>query len=584
MFHLWEKRRRASAPRQSVARRLRPQLETLEDRTVPSTAFIASDLVSDQSGVAPIQDTHLVNGWGIALSQTGGAFWVSSNGEGLSTLYTGDVNGSTFKKAALEVTIPNDGAPTGQVFNTTANDFRVSNGTTSAKPLFIFASETGTVTGWAPSVAPATSAHLGYTAPDGAVYKGLALASNAAGNFLFATDFHNAKIDVLDTHYNIAHLDGSFTDPNMEPGYAPFNIALINGKLYVTYALQDDVQHDDVPGPGHGFIDVFDTSGHFQQRLVSHGALNSPWGMALAPASFGDFSNDLIVGNFGDGFIHAYNPSTGAFVGTMTWAPGRPVVIDGLWGLAFGNGVSAGDRNTLYYAAGPDGEAHGLFGKITANPIGTNPVKATLTGSDLIVTGSRNDDLIQVSQIGSQVAVIAGGQSIGSFPVSSLNTIRVSGLAGNDIIIVSSQVTVTTILDGGAGNDILLGGGGSNILLGGDGNDLLIGAGGPNLLIGGDGQDSLIGGNHGDLLIAGQTAYDSNQTALLQILNIWRSADTYTNRIATLRAGTGVPKLDSTTVFDDGVRDLVVGGAGLDWFWVGPNDLLLNLMVGEQVN
>src|SRR5262249_11167941 len=157
-----------------------------------------------------------------------------------------------------------------------------------------------------------------YPAPDGAIYKGIALANNGSGNFLYLADFHNGKIDVLDSTFHLTTLDGSFTDPNLPAGYAPFNIALLNGKLYVTYAKQDADAEDDVAGHGHGFIDVFDLNGHFEQRLVSRGELNSPWGMVIAPSGFGDFGGDLLVGNFGDGRIHAYDPSTGDFKGTLS--------------------------------------------------------------------------------------------------------------------------------------------------------------------------------------------------------------------------------------------------------------------------
>src|SRR5262245_31372261 len=273
----------------------RPRLEQLEDRLTPSTAYLATDLVSDQPGVARLQDTNLVNAWGVSLSPTGGAFWVSSNEKDISTLYTGDVNGSDIKKNALEVSIPG-GAPTGQVFNTTTGDFMVTNGTTTAKAVFIFASEAGTVTGWAPTVAPNTTAKLGFQATDDAIYKGIALANNGTANFLYVTDFHNGKIDVLDTNYHLIHLDGSFTDPDLPKGFAPFSIAAINGKLYVSYAKQDADKEDDVAGRGNGFIDVFDTNGHMLQRLVSRGQLNSPWGMVLAPSGFGEFGNALLVG------------------------------------------------------------------------------------------------------------------------------------------------------------------------------------------------------------------------------------------------------------------------------------------------
>jgi hypothetical protein len=267
---------------------------------------------------------------------------------------------------------------------------------------------------------------------------------------------------VLDKDFHLVHLAGSFTDPSLPAGYAPFNVAALGGKLYVSYALQDADAEDDVTGHGHGFVDVFDTNGNLLQRLVSRGELDSPWGMVIAPAGFGDFSGDLLVGNFGDGRIHAYDLTSGALLGTLSESPGHPIVIDGLWGLAFGNGRTAGDTTTLYYAAGPDDETHGLFGKITANPAGTNPVKAAMTGADLIITGSRNNDRVDVelANKGQQIVVKAGGKQIGNFPLASVSTIQFNGLAGNDRIEVSKKITLTAILDGGAGDDVLRGGGG----------------------------------------------------------------------------------------------------------------------------
>jgi len=579
MFLSWNKGRSACAPRRSPRAETRLRLEALEDRAVPATAFLATDLVSDQPGVAPITDPTLVNAWGIALNPAG-PVWISANGTGLSEVYGGPVSTGALTQP-FKVNTPG-GSPTGQVFAGIAGNFVVSGVNASGNPTsgqsaFIFASESGNVTGWNPAVfaaaptapGPSTNAILGFSATDGAIYKGIALANNGTANFLYVADFHNGKIDVLDTNFHLTHLNGSFTDPNLPRGYAPFNVAAINGKLYVTYAKQDADAEDDVAGRGNGFIDVFDTNGHLQQRLASRGELNSPWGMALAPAGFGDFGGALLVGNFGNGHINAFNPDTGKFLGTLSEAPGRPLTIDGLWGLAFGNGTPSGDANTLFYAAGPDGEAHGLFGKITANPAGTNPVHAALAGSTLVVTGSRDSDVIIVGleDHGQKLVVRAGGEKIGSFDLASVGNIHVTGLAGNDVIVIDPRVHLPAVLEGGAGNDILAGGGGRDLLIGGDGRDLLFGAG------------------NDDILVSGRTASDGKEADLLKILSAWNSTDSYAVRVANIRSGAnGVPKLDSSTVFDDGVRDDLFGGSGLDWFLATLPDVLHGRLAAEQIN
>src|SRR5262245_55128535 len=491
-----------------IDRPARLRAELLEARTTPSTAYLATDLVSDQPGVAAITDPTLVNAWGISESATS-AFWISSNGADLSEVYPGGANGTPFNVTpqSLRVNIPG-GAPTGQVFAGLANNFVISGLTrsgdaTSAASTFIFASETGFITGWNPNVfaspippappaGPSQNAMVGFQAPDGAVYKGLALAKVGTANFLYAADFHNGKIDVIDSQFHKVTLGTNgfemFTDPTLPKGYAPFNVALINGQRYGSEAKQDTDRHDDVAGKGNGFISVFDTNGHFVKRLVSRGDLNSPWGMVQAKATFGDFSNALLVGNFGDGKIHAYDPTTGTELGTLMESPGHPIVIDGLWGLAFGNGQGGGDTNTLYYAAGPDGEAHGLFGMITANAAGTNPVSAKLTGSDLTITGSRNNDRVEVElNRNGQIVVEAGGHQIGQFDAAAVGTIHFNGFAGNDVLVVSRRITATVIADGGAGNDVLIGGGGNNILLGGPGHDVLVGGAGGRRPGGADG-------------------------------------------------------------------------------------------------
>ena len=320
--------------------------------------YVVTNLVSDEAGEALIQDTNLVNPWGIAINPTG-AFWVSDNETGVSTLYAGDVNGSPFETVPLVVTIPN-GVPTGIVFNPTS-DFVISDGTTSAPAFFIFVSESGTVSGWNPAVPPATEAHVGNTFAD-ANFKGVALGSNATGNFLYLANFHAHKIDVLDTNFALVSLSGSFTDPDVPAEYSPFNIQNIDGKLYVMYALADEEGDEELPGPHRGFVSVFDTDGNLLQHLIEHGQLNAPWGIALAPADFGPFSNALLVGNFGNGRINAYDPNTGEFLGRLKTQPGGK--LDGLWAITFGNGVTAGDANKLYFSAGPDDEEHGLFGSI----------------------------------------------------------------------------------------------------------------------------------------------------------------------------------------------------------------------------
>ncbi|MBO0700514.1 MAG: TIGR03118 family protein [Zavarzinella sp.] len=585
--------------RRKPARPSRPRLtvEPLEARAVPAatTPYLATDLVSDQAGVAPVTDPTLKNGWGLAVGPL--SFWVSSNGADLSEVYTGDVPASPGIDQPFKVNIPG-GAPTGQVFNGTS-DFVVSNGTASGPAMFIFASESGTVSGWNPAVPPPPPSHdaqLGFTAADGAIYKGIALGNNGTANFLYLADFHNAKIDVLDGAFHPATLTGTFTDPNLPSGFAPFNVATIGDSLYVAYAKQDAAKEDEVAGRGLGFIDKFDLNGTFQDRVASRGTLNAPWAMVQAPATFGTFGGDLLVGNFGDGRINAFDPTTNKFAGTLSSSPGHPIVIDGLWGLAFGNGTTAGDANALYFAAGPDDEAHGLFGRITVNAAGTNPVQATLTNGTLTITGSRDSDniMVKLDRTGDQIVVttsgmglmgMSGGKIVGTFALADVGTIEVDGLAGDDRIQVSKEIGVTAILNGGDGNDRLVGGGGNNVLVGGTGNDQLFGQSGRDVLIGGDGKDFLLGGSNDDILIGGSTTLDADPGSLLQVLNEWTSTDSYTTRVDKLRNGTGgLPKLDATTVTDDAVRDLLFGGLGLDWFFTAAPDLVIAKLPAEQTN
>jgi uncharacterized protein (TIGR03118 family) len=343
-----------------------------------TSIFHQTNLVSDLPGVGQLNppDGNLLNPWGIAFSP-GSPFWVSDNNANVATLYSdpSGFNDAKFAKLGLTVQIP-DGNPTGQVNNSTASDFRIDpTNPKSAKTSFIFDSEAGDIVAWAGG----TVATAEYTNPDGAVYKGLALGSvttnGVTANYLYATNFRSGAIDVFDTHFQLTHLDGSFTDPNLPAGYAPFDIANIGGKLYVTFALQNDAKHDDVKGPGHGFVDVFSTDGILLQRLASGGVLNSPWGLAVAPAGFGKFGGDLLVGNFGDGRISAFDPVSGTFKGQLRDEAGQPIAIDGLWGLAFGNGASAGDKNSLYFSSGPNDETDGVFGSL--KPVNVNVIATT---------------------------------------------------------------------------------------------------------------------------------------------------------------------------------------------------------------
>jgi uncharacterized protein (TIGR03118 family) len=335
-----------------------------------ASAYAQFNLVSDLPGFAPVTDPNLVNPWGMS-SSLGGPIWVSDNGTNLSTLYNGKG-----QIQSLVVSIP-DGAPTGQVFNSNSTNFGGAH--------FIFASENGAIDSWIGGAAAVTN--KGASTLD--VYKGLALGNSSSGSTLYAANFRSGKIDTFNSSFTSVTLSGNFTDPNLPAGYAPFGIQNIGGKLYVTYAQQDAAKHDDVAGAGHGFVDVFDTNGNLLTRLVSNGVLNSPWGLALAPNDFGQFSGDLLVGNFGDGTINAFDPTTGAFLGTLDDPNGNPIVIDGLWGLLFGNGGSGGSTDQLFFAAGIAGpdtvESHGLFGDITV----PEPSTLAMLASGLVLLGLR---------------------------------------------------------------------------------------------------------------------------------------------------------------------------------------------------
>ena len=337
---------------------------------VPSTAYDVRHLVGDLPGWADRIDPNLKNPWGISMGPTT-AFWVSNAGTGTSTLY--NTAGELFPAAnPLIVKIPAGGgrtgpaAPTGQVWNGTPG-FELAPGLPAA---FLFASEGGTIAGWNRNV-DATNAITVVDDPS-ASFKGLALGVASSGPRLYAANFKAGTVDVFDHTFQAVQTAGGFRDPSLPEGYAPFNVQRFGGNLYVTYAVQDAAKTDDVDGEGNGIINVFDLEGNLQRRLVTGGALNSPWGMAIAPAFFGDYSNTLLVGNFGDGRINAYDVATGKPVGLLMYKGGMPIALEGLWALAFGNNRTGGDANTLYFTAGVSGggekEDHGVFGSVSVVP------------------------------------------------------------------------------------------------------------------------------------------------------------------------------------------------------------------------
>jgi len=317
------------------------------------------NLVADLPGVALLQDTNLVNAWGVAFSSAS-PFWVSDNGTGKATLYsvTNDAQGSAHvSKVGLEVNIPGEGNPTGQVFNNLGGFHGDS---------FIFASEDGTISGWRNALG--TNAEV--LATRSAVYKGIALTGTSNAPMLLAANFSEGTIDEFGSNGTNIMLLGQFSDPSAPAGYAPFNVQSVSGMIFVTFAKQDPEKHDDVAGRGHGLIDVFNPDTGLFHRFatgLSAGAtipfMNSPWGVAVAPSTFGKHANQLLVGNFGSGTIMAFD-ATGKFRGLLHDIEGEPIAIDGIWAITFGNGGRGGVPDTLYFSSGPDDESHGLFGSL----------------------------------------------------------------------------------------------------------------------------------------------------------------------------------------------------------------------------
>ncbi len=336
--------------------------------------FTVHNLASDVVGAADHVDPNLINGWGLVASPTS-PWWVADNGTDSSTLY--DAAGNRFPLASPLV-VHVDGGPTGATFN--GGTGFVVTGANSGPARFIFASEEdGKIRGWNPAADP-TNALVGADPMDGAIFKGLTIASTSSGDFLYATDFHNGRVDMFDSLWHLVTHPGAFVVPHLPKHFAPFGIRALEGKIFVTYAKQDENAEDEVDGRGLGLVAAFDTSGNFLGRVAVRGKLNAPWGLAIAPEGFGRLGGDLLVGNFGDGRINVFESrhdvdhtrsSHDHSQGRLFEAEGqlkdtndRPIAIDGLWGISFGNGATAGPSGTLFFAAGPDHESHGLFGKI----------------------------------------------------------------------------------------------------------------------------------------------------------------------------------------------------------------------------
>jgi uncharacterized protein (TIGR03118 family) len=352
--------------------------ELLGDSLTNGNSFTQTNLVSDGTVPAELVDPNLINPWGMSEFSPTGPFWISDNNAGVTTFYSSS-GGMTTKDGQVAIPPPlgatGAGSPTGQVFNSGMKGFNITQNGKTGSAFFIFATEDGTISAWNPNVNP-NSAVIAVdnskggnpNGGDGAVYKGLAIGTTKDGTFLYAANFRNDSVDVFNSNFDLVK---SFTDPTVPNGYAPFNVQVLDGKLFVTFAKQDASRHDQVVGAGLGFVDEFDLNGRKIARVASHGPLNAPWGVAIAPSGFGEFSNDLLVGNFGDGTISVFS-RTDQFLGKLDRANGKPFQETDLWEL-MANG------NNVFFTAGLANESHGLFGSLSATS-STNSSMATLTG------------------------------------------------------------------------------------------------------------------------------------------------------------------------------------------------------------
>jgi uncharacterized protein (TIGR03118 family) len=421
-------------------------------------AFITTNLVANTAGVAPVVDPNLVDPWGLSIS-TSSPFWVSNHLSGTSTLYNGSgaitpvvviiPKGSASATGAL-------GRPTGQVQNnlSTASPaaflLPAPNGKVSS---FIFCTDDGTISAWNGSVTASTAVVTVDNSAAGAVYKGMAIGTSAQGATIYAANFRSGNIDVFNGAWAPVTLAGTFADPAVPSGFAPFNIWNLNNKLYVTYAKQDANKFLDVAGPGNGYVAIFDLNGNLISHLVSGGALNSPWGVAIAPPSWGSFGGDLLVANFGDGRINAYNTSLGFYAGGLQNANGSPIAISGLWAILFGNGKSGGDARTLYFAAGqPNGSTvpRGIIGSIAPPAAITSIVNAASELPGPIAPG----EIVVISgqTTGPSPSLTSTIPATGSLPTTSGATSVTFNGAAAPIVYAGSGATSVQVPYGVAGS------------------------------------------------------------------------------------------------------------------------------------
>jgi uncharacterized protein (TIGR03118 family) len=419
------------------------------------TAFTVTNLVADTAGTAALTtDAHLVNPWGIAFGPTT-AIWVANNRTATATQYDG--NGKAQPTATpLVVNLAPSAAgafnPTGIVFNA-SSDFVVS-ATASGASHFIFAGEGGMIAGWSPGV-DRTHAITAFTATDGAVYKGLAIANNGAGNFLYATDFHGNKVDVFDAQFTKQTASATafaFVDPTLPAGYAPFGIQALNTgaagatQIYVTYAQQNGTDnHDQTDGAGLGLVDIFDSNGVFVSHFVAVGGLlNAPWGVALAPADFGSLSNAVLVGNFGDGKINAFAIGTGAVVSAVVDSNGAAIVQPGLRGIAFGNDTGNQPHNSLFFSAGVNDGVNGEFGRIDAGAapvLNASPI-VTLTAPTGTVSGTVNVSATVQSDVAiAKVEFFAGGVALGAVTTAPFTTVWDTTTIADGTVALNARAT-----------------------------------------------------------------------------------------------------------------------------------------------
>jgi len=490
--------------------RLRLRLEALDERCLPAS-FVQTNLVSDTQGLSRVVDPRLSGAFGIALdtvnpvSQSFGfavPSFLSQRGEIFG------LGGETLARSS-SVDL-GEALPTGVIFNSSGSttDFLVTGGVTVRPAAFLFADSLGQIIAWNPRTGEqdalgniqtfSLTGHVEFQSPDAAFYYGLALGKVGTANFLYAADRGNGKIDVIDGQFHKVTLGTggfeSFVDPNQPAGYRPFNIQNINGKLFVTYAPDGTAALD--PLSANGFIDVFETNGHFAGRLVTGGDLNKPFGLALAPAGLGDFGGALIVGNAGDGRIHAYNPTTGVELGTLNGPNGQALTISGLTGLAFGAGNGkAGDAKTLYFSANPDFGASGIFGSIAVNP-GTAPRVAGVVVGD----GTAQRSLVTGIQVAFDQHVVLPQDAAQAFRLSRQSDGAAVNLTA-DVDDLGAGTIVTLHFVGGAVEPSLL----SNPSLADGVYTLTVRAGqvsGPNQALDGNGD----GASGDDFVLAGNTA------------------------------------------------------------------------------